>query len=325
MDAFNRICFDKPDLFELKKRNTLVDMHFHSKWSDGVNTIEEIAEYARELGIGVAVTDHNEIGGAVEIDQNKKVFSIPGIEVTSREGAHILIYFYDIKSLKKFYVRSVRPFMGNTVMSSLSIGVDTIIEKARKYKTLVVFPHPYSAAFTGICNHSFSHSRLSRLLNMADGVEVINSENLKRWNLKSALLGFNLNRSITGGSDGHILKQLGATVTYAQCRKKRTSFLDAVKKSRVKVVGKETQILGKISSNGMKLKKSLNNYPDIVEKNITYGKSVINFKSRRIVEKIWEKVNERQMIKTLRLIAGISFIKLNFNALPLLFFTISKQ
>lgn len=323
MDTFNRICFDKPDLFQLNKKNTVVDMHFHSRWSDGTSTIEEIAAYAEELGIGVAITDHNEIGGAVEIDQYKNVLSIPGIEVTSREGTHILIYFYDVKSLKKFYTRSVRPFMGSSVMSSLSIDVDEILKKAKKYKTLVVFPHPFSAAFTGICNHSFSNDRLKRLLNVADGVEVINSENLKRWNLKSALLGFNLNRSITGGSDGHTLKQLGAAVTYAQCRKKRAAFLDAVKKSRVKVVGKETQILGKISSNSMKLKNSLNNYPDIVEKNITYGKSVIHFKSNRITERVWDKVNDRQMMKALRLVAGISFIKLNFNALPLLFFTIS--
>ena len=36
---------------------------------------------------------------------------------------------------------------------------------------------------------------------MVDGVEVINSENLNRWNMKSTVLGFNLSKIITGGSD----------------------------------------------------------------------------------------------------------------------------
>jgi predicted metal-dependent phosphoesterase TrpH len=73
-------------------------MHFHSHHSDGLNRIATIADRARELNIGIAITDHNAIQGAVEIDNYKDILSIPGIEVTSAEGTHILIYFYDIEA-----------------------------------------------------------------------------------------------------------------------------------------------------------------------------------------------------------------------------------
>ncbi len=59
----HRIQFERPNLAELKKENTVVDLHFHSHYSDGYNTVEAIARKAHDLGIGIAVTDHNEIRG----------------------------------------------------------------------------------------------------------------------------------------------------------------------------------------------------------------------------------------------------------------------
>ncbi len=323
MDNVNRICFEKPDLDTLNQSAVVVDMHFHTVWSDGTSTVDEIADRARSLGIGVSITDHNEIKGAVEMDRHKDVMSIPGIELTSREGTHILVYFYTINDLKRFFHDDVMPYRGATVMSSLSITVEEIIQKAGMHKSLVIFPHPHSAAYTGICNQSYSVSELNRLMSLVDGVEVINSENLKRWNMKSALLGFNLDRSITGGSDGHTLGQLGAAVTYADCPKNAGVFLDAVKKKKARVVGKETQILRKIRSNSAKLKTSINHYPDIVEKNINYGRNVISLKSKRLTEKVWQVINDREFKKTLPVIAGLTFLKIHYNFLPFFIFSIS--
>lgn len=324
MDNSNRICFEKPDLSALNQTSTVVDMHFHTVWSDGINTVDQIADRARELGIGIAITDHNEIGGAVEMDLIEDVFSIPGVELTSREGTHVLVYFYDIKGLKRFYKKEVLPCKGATVMSSLSINVEEIIKRARKHKGLVIFPHPYSAAYTGICNQSFSESELNRLISMADGVEVINSENLKSWNMKSALLGFNLDRCFTAGSDGHTMKQLGAAVTYADCAKTPKAFLDALLEKRVKVVGKEAMLFRKIQSNSVKLKTSINHYPDIVEKNINYGKNVIHLKSKRLTDKVWQVINDRQFKKTLPVIAGLTFMKIHYHLLPLVMMSIAS-
>ena len=286
MEIENRVEFEKPDFIELTKKYTVVDLHCHSRYSDGASTIESIAERVRELGIGVAITDHNEIRGAVEMDAYKDILSIPGIEVTSKEGTHILVYFYNIKDLKQFYKKHIKPFKGPNVMSSISLKVEDVIKRARKFKTLIIFPHPYSPVYTGVCNFYFPKKILERLFSMVDGIEVINSENLNRWNMKSSVLGFNLGKAITGGSDGHKTEHVGQAVTCVPSSNTRTAFLKALKKNNVKVVGKESDILKKMRSNGYKLKTNLNNYPDLVEKNLRYGYTVIQSKSKTVKDNV---------------------------------------
>lgn len=282
----HKIRFERPALDELTAQYAVVDLHFHSKYSDGNNAVSSIAKRALELGIGIAITDHNEIKGAVEIDRYRGILNIPGIEVTSREGTHLLIYFYDIKSLKRFYKKDLQPNMGHDIMSSTCLEMEEIIRRARAFETIVVFPHPYSATFTGIQNTYFSEDRLERLFEMVDGIEVINAENLTKWNLRSALLGFNLGKGITGGSDGHRLPQMGRAVCYAPCKKDRRAFLDAIKGRQTRVVGKETDIIRKVRSNGVKLRMNIKNYPDLVEKNLKYSCSVINSKSKTIKDRV---------------------------------------
>lgn len=291
MDENHRITFEKPDIPALRENHTVVDMHFHTKYSDGFNSVDAIARHARKLGVGIAITDHNEIQGAVEINAYPGILSIPGIEITSVEGTHILVYFYDIKSLKRFYRDQVVPFMGSGVMSSTSLHMESIVERSRRYRTLIIFPHPYCAAYTGIQNSYFDDQRRKRLFDHTHGVEVINGTNLKKWNYKSALLGFNLNRAITGGSDGHALRHMGRVVSYADCRKTRSAFLDAVKAGHSKVIGKEIDIIRKVGTNGRKLKSTIRNYPDMMEKNIKYSYNFLNLKSRNLKENVKKSLN----------------------------------
>lgn len=282
MLSSDRVQFQKPDLNMLSQNHTVVDLHFHSTYSDGLNRIDKIANRARVLGIGIAITDHNDIRGALEMDQYNDILSIPGIELTVAEGSHLLVYFYDTHELKRFYECEVVPHMGPGVMRSLSLSMTDAIERARRYRCVIVFPHPYCAMYTGICNVQFSESQLYHLLQMVDGVEVINANNLNKWNLKCTILGFNLNRVMTGGSDGHALNHMGHSVTYAACPKTRHDFLDAVVQKMNRVTGKEITLLRKVTSNGLKLRSSLCNCPDLLEKNLRYGRKVIHFKSHAI-------------------------------------------
>jgi predicted metal-dependent phosphoesterase TrpH len=290
----HRIQFEKPNIAELKKQNTVVDLHFHSCYSDGHNTVEAIACKAQDLGIGIAITDHNEIRAAVEIDEYRHVFSIPGIEMTSREGTHVLIYFYQIDKLESFYHDDVIPYMGHDIMSSTALPMEEIIRRARKYKTVIIFPHPYCGIYTGIQNTYFPEARRQRIFSMIDGIEVINSENMKKSNLRSALLGFNLGKGITGGSDGHRVSQMGKAVTYAQCKPSRQAFLNAIKKGKTKVIGKEIDLIRKVTSNGVKLLSNFKNYPDLFEKNLKYSYTVINSKSKEIKENVKRSLNGKK-------------------------------
>lgn len=281
-----RIRFAHPELDSLVENYTVVDMHFHSKYSDGLNDIPVIADRARRLNIGIALTDHNAIEGAVRLSEYKDVFTIPGIEITSREGAHLLVYFYTIDDLVKFYEKELIPYLGREVMSSSWLSMESLLAAARQYMVLVVFPHPYCAMFTGICNPVFTRARQNFLLSAADGIEVINAGNMHRWNLKSAVLGVNSDSALTGGSDGHNLFQLGRAVTCTCSAKTPGAFLEAVRSRQAWVVGKEVNLLRKVTTTGMKIRNNIRNSPDLFGKNVRYGYAVINRRSRRIKEHI---------------------------------------
>lgn len=275
-----RVLFERPNIERLNQGHTVVDLHFHSHYSDGLNHVDKIAHRARKLGIGIAITDHNDIRGALEIDQYTDILTIPGIEITATEGSHLLVYFSEIGQLKRFYNQDVAPFMGAGVMSSLNLSMVEIITRAQAYDTLIIFAHPYCAMYTGICNLQFSKNELQRMFGMVDGVEVLNANNMNKWNLKCAVLGFNLGKAMVGGSDGHALNHMGRAVTYAKCPPTRQDFLNAIRQGHTQVVGKEIALLRKMTSNSLKLRSNLNNCPNLVEKHIRYSRKVINFKSR---------------------------------------------
>jgi predicted metal-dependent phosphoesterase TrpH len=293
MDHPPRVDFRKPDLYTLTRRYTVVDMHFHTRYSDGTNGVRTIAANARRLGIGIAVTDHNAVQGALEIARFKGLLTIPGIEVTSVEGTHLLVYFYQEKDLRAFFIENVRPFMGPDVMSSTSLEMEQLVRRARRFHCLIIFPHPFSAAYTGIQNTYFSDERRQALFRLVDGVEALNAENMNKWNLQCTVLGFNLNKAMTGGSDGHRITQMGRAVTYAACPRRRDAFLDAIKQGEGWVVGKEINLLRKMTSNTIKLSTSFRNYPNLMEKNIRYSYSLFNAKSRTLRNTVVRRFQER--------------------------------
>jgi predicted metal-dependent phosphoesterase TrpH len=305
MHSSDRVRFDKPDLDQLNQDHTVVDLHFHSTYSDGLNRIDKIVARARKLGIGIAITDHNEIRGAVEIDRYKDILSIPGIELTVAEGSHLLVYFYEVADLQRFYENEIVPHMGTGVMSSLSLSMVAAIERARRYHCVVIFPHPYCAMYTGVCNVQFSESQRQQLFQMVDGIEAINANNINKWNLKCAVLGFNLDSSMVGGSDGHAIGHMGRAVTYARGPKTRHDFLDAVVQKNNQVVGKEITFLRKVTSNSLKLRCNLSNYPDLIEKNIRYGRKLIHLKSQALRDQVRRGIVHHLKPRSLRSYFGI--------------------
>ena len=82
-----------------------IDLHMHSTASDGTDSPEELIENVRNAGIGLfAVTDHDGIAGAVEVEKklseqpDNELMFVKGIEFSCRdEGGkyHILGYGYD--------------------------------------------------------------------------------------------------------------------------------------------------------------------------------------------------------------------------------------
>lgn len=79
-----------------------VDLHVHSNYSDGTNTVVELVELAIKSNLSViALTDHDTVSGIPEILEQAKdtpLTVIPGVEMSSKyckDDVHILGYYVD--------------------------------------------------------------------------------------------------------------------------------------------------------------------------------------------------------------------------------------
>ena len=75
----------------------MIDLHIHSIYSDGTDTIEQIIDKAKSLNLSqIAITDHNTLEGSIIAHNNSSINSIIGTELSvGYKGAevHLLGYF----------------------------------------------------------------------------------------------------------------------------------------------------------------------------------------------------------------------------------------
>lgn len=220
---------------------TAVDMHFHTNHSDSLTTVAATLRRAKRLGIGVAITDHNAISGSEEaLRAGSGVLVVPGIEVSAADGPHILLYFYDIGSLRDYYERHVRPFKGASPY--LAIGLDTseIVRRSAGYSCVRVAAHPYGYLLFNKGLQKCIEARYleQSILERFDAVEVMCGGMTRKLNDRAADLAERFLKGRTGGTDGHLLHDLGNVVTVGPSDDVE-GFLSDVVERRTKVVGKE--------------------------------------------------------------------------------------
>lgn len=83
------------------KMNKIVDLHIHTRYSDGYYMPKELISLVKEKGLDIiAITDHDSVEGLQTITQSDKIKVIKGIEMTTRdeETIHILGYNIDINN-----------------------------------------------------------------------------------------------------------------------------------------------------------------------------------------------------------------------------------
>ncbi|MBR9675478.1 PHP domain-containing protein [Candidatus Woesearchaeota archaeon] len=256
-----------------EKRYTAFDMHYHTKYSDGSKTISEIVRKARKLGIGVAITDHNEIKGALEIAKYDDVPSIPGIEVSTKEGIHVLLYFFDTSELSAFYNHIILPVKKSNFVVNLPLK--DLLDFAKDFKAVICAAHPHSVAWMGVCDGAHKKIVDKKLLSSFDLIEVMNGENLSHYNQKALKLSEELKKPIVGGSDGHSLGELGGVLTYVKEEVSPNEFLNKIKRNEGFVIGKESNIISKAVCHSKKITVPIKNPISYVKKNYNYLKKVI--------------------------------------------------
>lgn len=202
-------------------------MHVHTVYSqDSKIELLELLRYARKLGIGVGITDHNRIKGAlhgVKLGKTLGVFVVPGIEVSTKAG-HVIGYNLDVE-----------------VKQGLS--VEETIEKIRDAGGFVVIPHPYRFV-SGIGD------LVKRVY--CDAIEVQNSRNSAGVNRKAREIAEQGKKGFSAGSDAHSIEEVGTSYVVADAEKVE-NLLEQISKGDVEVYGNSRGVGSVIAQYGKML------------------------------------------------------------------------
>lgn len=247
--SVRRVRFERPNKAEGVDGMAKVDMHFHSRASDGKGTPAEILKKARHLGIGVAITDHNAVSGSVEAFAESGVLVIPGMEVSALDGPHILTYFHSIDDLREFHAQVVAPRLGRSPFLAISLGSEEIIDAAKERNGVCVAAHPfgYFMMNKGVskCVHKGCMDR--QVEAKLDGLEVLCGSMGRTLNLRAEARALAQGKAMTGGTDGHLVKDLGGVIACCQAED-APHFLEEVLAHRSTIVGLENGLTRKLAT-----------------------------------------------------------------------------
>lgn len=206
-----------PLLQEIREKGyTPADMHIHTRCSDASIGIPSLLHRAKHLGIGIAITDHNEIRGVVRAyHQARDLLVIPGIELSSYEGPHILLYFYSAADLADFFTTHIKEHRRKNQCMAVQLPVAKILAAAEKYACVKVAAHPfgYFGINRGILKCIANKKLPAGIIDHIDGIEVICGGMGQDLNDKAAGYAVDHNLPVTGGSDAHVLPSVGCVVT----------------------------------------------------------------------------------------------------------------
>jgi predicted metal-dependent phosphoesterase TrpH/glycosyltransferase involved in cell wall biosynthesis len=168
-----------------------VDLHMHTDWSHDCSIpVEDLLDHAETIGLGgIAVTDHNAFGGALEaleLARGRDLIVIPGEEVkTDGQGEVIGL------------------FLEEMIPRGLSFA-DTLAA-IREQGGLVYLPHPFDRMHA-IPDPSTLHRHLAEV----DVFEVFNARLLRDSFNDEAFRFARKYRLLEGaGSDAHVLQGVG--------------------------------------------------------------------------------------------------------------------
>lgn len=220
------------------------DMHFHTVHTDGTMDVPSLLRQVRKSGTGCAVTDHNEVSGALAASTDREdLLVIPGIEVSTADGPHILLYFYSPRDLADFFERHIRPYRRESPWLLTTLTTGEVLGAAEGYACLPGPAHPYGYLFfdKGLGKCVDKEHVDGSLYRKCGFVEGICANMAHRENLRAVVLATRLGLPATGGSDGHVIFDHGNAVTCTRSGE-AGDFLDELRHGRAKVIGREARL-----------------------------------------------------------------------------------
>jgi len=247
------IRFERPDPVRILADGYYpADMHFHTAHTDGTVSIRSLVKRIRKTGVGCAVTDHNEVSGALAAsNEAKDLLIIPGIEISACDGPHILVFFYSAGDLNDFFLRCIKPERRESPWMLTNLTSGEILEAAEGFACLRGPAHPYGYLMfnSGLAKCIEKGYIDASLYGQCDVIEGICANMAHQENLRAVSLGSRLGLPVTGGSDGHLISDLGSAVTCTRSSDP-VDFLDELRKRRAVVIGREKYLHSKIITAG---------------------------------------------------------------------------
>ena len=213
-----------------------VDMHSHSTYSDGGATVEQLLKKASTGDFCFALTDHNTIQGVMRARQiSNGSTMIPGMEVSSSEGVHLLVYAGRLSEMSSFYADAVHRQRRPDPFSRTNRSLMELAEEAQKVNALTSIAHPFGPLWTNLKKYMASGKKVPPAI---PAVEVLNGEQLPLANKEAREFAGKYALAFTAGSDAHTLKEFGGVLACAQSSS-AGEFLEQVRHGRVEVRGRE--------------------------------------------------------------------------------------
>ncbi|MFH1053369.1 MAG: PHP domain-containing protein [Candidatus Woesearchaeota archaeon] len=292
-----RVSFKRPDLFFLRTRNyTVYDMHVHTSYSDGHRTVEQVLAAARKKGIGISITDHNDIRGAVKAYKNNYgVPVIPGMEMTTAEGVHLLVYFYSLKELEEYFNKYILKSRNeNRPYTFLSKGAEGLIEDSKYYNCMISAAHPFAISWTGLMKHNLNNLS-EKVLRKIEAIEVICGSSTMPMNKRAINFAMKTDKCFTGGSDAHIRHELGSVVSYSRDVFNEEGFLGNLLKKKNFVVGTQSPLMSRFASLPLRFKSTNSPTPYFYfKKQLKFIKGNKIDRHKDKYDKIKDKIKEKR-------------------------------
>jgi len=211
------------------------DLHVHTTYSnDSLITPKELVFFAKKRGLNaVAVTDHNQVEGALKIAKETDFLIIPGIEVNSASG-HIV----------GLNVREVIP-KGLSVLET--------VKRIHAAGGVAVACHPYVL---------FKGSLGKNVCAEFDAIEVINARavpfNRSVKKAREAAEQFKLSQ--VAGTDAHYGPQIGYGYTIIDAEPNVEAITKAIMEGRCQAFGQPVPALINLQQQFQRLRRMIRKF-----------------------------------------------------------------
>jgi len=191
------------------------DLHVHTLYShDAVITLQELETWSLKRGVDcIAVTDHEEIRGALKAKKNlERIRVIPGVEFYTEYG-HII-----------------------------GLGIEKYPSNRRNMNGLEIVEYIEAEGGLSILAHPLDRARgkpnkMEEIVKKVDAIEVANSHDPKAkiHYVVLSKLAEDLGKGITAGSDSHIPETIGYSHVYTDAETIE-ELLEKIRDRRVRIL-----------------------------------------------------------------------------------------